>query len=356
VRFFRIPAFTGIETHRDDADRGSLRVVEGCVPHGPGGLRSGPVWEKLGEVDLFSNSTQNHMTASDDGQGNSIAYVSRENEIHDLAVFSTENTAIVSLGANYAVAAPTAYIEEAAAITPIGNQLYALGDGTMEAVAVGKGPPMVQAAVFPDERIYSQEWSRFPNCKFYVQGPKKTIFASGNPDLPLRVYMSEPAGLSAPFRDSPYSTELTNEYAGSLSTIDILSSNASHITALSTRGDQVVVHTDKGCHLLYAPQGDQADTGYRVEQVPATNFSGAVNSQVVSGESGSQHFWMGHDGQIYKDDAARRGAEDFKGYADAEQANWKAKGQWEREHPVDLSNSFATYDPQSGMYWIYTSA
>jgi len=354
VRFFRIPAFTGIETHRDDADRGSLRVVEGCVPHGPGGLRSGPVWKKIGDVDLFSSSDQNHMHASDDGKGNSIVYVSRTDEVHDIAVFSTEHTEIVSLGASYAVADPTPYRADDASITPIGNRLYAMGDGSTEAAYVGKGPPTATASVFPDEELYDQEWSRFPSCKFYVQGPKKTIFASGNPDKPLTVYISEPAGLTNPYRDSPHSTELTNHNPGVLSTVDILSSNASKITALSTRGDQVVVHTDKGCHLLYSPKADQADTGYRVEQVPATNFSGAVNSQVVSGESGSQHFWMGHDGQIYKDEAASRGAEDFRGYADAAQANWKAKGQWEKEHPVDLSDAFATYDPQSGMYWVYT--
>ena len=356
MRFFRIPAFTGIETHRDDADRGSLRVVEGCVPHGPGGLRSGPVWKKVGDVDLFSESDQNHMHASDDGKGNSVVYVSRTDEVHDIAVFSTEHTEIVSLGASYAVAAPTPYRAEDASITPIGNRLYAMGDGGAEAAYVGKGPPTAVASVFPDEELYDQEWSRFPNCKFYVQGPKKTIFASGNPDKPLTVYVSEPAGLTNPYRDSPHSTELTNHNPGVLSTVDILSSNASKITALSTRGDQVVVHTDKGCHLLYSPKSDQAQTGYRVEQVPATNFSGAVNSQVVAGESGSQHFWMGHDGQIYKDEAASRGAEDFRGYADAAQANWKAKGQWEKEHPVDLSDAFATYDPQSGMYWVYARA
>ena len=356
MRFFRIPAFTGIETHRDDADRGSLRIVEGCVPHGPGGLRSGPIWKKVGDVDLFSDSDQNHMTAGDDGKGNSVVFVSRTDEVHDLAVFSTEHTDLVSLGASYNVAAPTPYRSSDAVITPIGNRLYAMGDGAAEAAYFGKGPPTANASVFPDEVLYDQEWSRFPNCKFYTQGPKKTIFAAGNPDKPLTVYVSEPAGLTNPYRDSPHSTELTNHNPGVLSTVDILSSNASKITALSTRGDQVVVHTDKGCHLLYSPKADQAETGYRVEQVPATNFSGAVNAQVVAGESGSQHFWMGHDGQVYKDEAASRGAEDFKNYADAAQANWKAKGQWEKEHPVDLSDAFATYDPQSGMYWVYVKS
>ncbi len=355
MRFFRIPAFTGIETHRDDADRGSLRVVEGCVPHGPGGLRSGPVWEQLGTVGYPIDSDQNKVIAHDDGNGNSVIAVARTDEVHELMVMSTEHTKIDSLGASYQVVSSDLYKSGKSSITPIGNRMYAVGDGSAEATYLGKGPINKPThEVFPNQVLYDLEWSRFPNCQFYVQGPKKTIFASGNPDQPLRVYISEPAGLTDPYSDSPYSTELTAEHAGVLSTVDILSSNASRITALSTRGDQVVVHTDKGCHLLYAPQPDQASTGFRVEQVPATNFSGAVNSQVVAGESGSQHFWMGHDGQIYKDEAASRGAEDFKGYADAAQANWKAKGTWEKEHPIDLSDAFATYDPQSGMYWVYT--
>jgi len=356
VRFFRIPAFTGIETHRDDMDRGSLRTVEGCVPHGPGGLRSGPVWSKIGDVDQFSTDSENHASAADDGQGNSLLFVSRESEVHDLLVLSTENTALVSLGASYGVINSSIYDQADASLTPIGNRLYALGDGAGEAVTLGKGPPEGGHLVYPDELLYSQEWSRFPNCQFYVAGPKKTIFAAGNPADPLVVYISEPAGSTQPVRDNPYSTEETNHYEGSLSEVRILGSNASKITALSTRGDKVVVHTDKGCHILYAPTADQADTGYRVEQVAATNTSAAVNNQVVAGDGGTQPFWLGHDGQVYKDEAAVRGAEDFKSYSDPQQASWKAKGKWDKAHPANLENSFATYDPQSGMYWVFVES
>ena len=303
------------------------------------------------------DTDQNKLIASDDGKGNSIICVARTDEIHDIRISSTEHTDVTDLGPFYEPATfeDAIYRERPATFQPIGDRMYAFGDGSAEAVLMGKGPPgSDNYVVSRSDSLYGLEWSTFPKCQYYVQGPKKTIFAAGNPNKPLRVYISEPKSLSDPYRDFPYSTELTAEHAGVLSTVDILSSNASRITALSTRGDQVVVHTDKGCHLLYAPQPDQASTGFRVEQVPATNFSGAVNSQVVAGESGSQHFWMGHDGQIYKDEAASRGAEDFKGYADAAQANWKAKGTWEKEHPIDLSDAFATYDPQSGMYWVYT--
>ena len=357
MRFFRIPAFTGIETHRDDMDRGSLRTVEGCVPHGPGGLRSGPVWSKIGDVSQFSAIAENHVSAADDGKGNSLFFVSRESEVHDLLVTSTENTALVSLGASYGVINNSVFDQGDASLTPVGNRLYALGDGSEEAVVtIGEGPPHITHSVTPDQTLYSQEWSRFPNCQFYVAGPKKTIFAAGNPADPLVVYISEPAGVTQPVRDNPYSTYETGHYEGVLSEVRILGSNASKITALSTRQDRVVVHTDKGCHILYAPSPDQASTGYRTEQVSATNTSAAVNSQTVAGDGGTQPFWLGHDGQIYKDEAAVRGAEDFKSYADPQQASWKAKGKWEKEHPANLENSFATYDPQSGMYWVFVES
>lgn len=357
MRFFRIPGFSGIEAHRDDADRGSLRVVEGCLPHGPGGLRSGPVWKKVGDVTNVSTTGKNIITAADDTVGNSAVFVSRAGDVHDLLIISSENTELEQLGQNYNVAIPEdgLYALDDAVITPIGNRLYAVGDGSQEALYTGKGPGNINlnSGVAPDEELYEQEWSRFPSCQFYVQGPKKTIFAAGNPERPLTVYVSEPAGITAPFRDTPYSTEETTYYEGQLSTVEILGSNASKITALSTRGNQVVVHTDKGGHILYAPSMDQADTGYRVEQSPATNFSAAVCTQVVSGEGGSQTYWIGHDGQVYKDEAASRGAEDLRSKGDEDQANWKSKGVWEHELPTDLSDSFATYDAQSGNYFFF---
>jgi hypothetical protein len=334
------------------------------LPFGPGGLRSGPVWKNVGSVQVSSHDEENQLLASDDGNGNSALFVTRLNEVHEMALSTTEHTEVSIFVSTYSVVDPLdLYRNERAVLSPVGNRLFSFGDSDGEAVFIGKGPPLATSTdVYPDESLYSYEWSRFPNCKFFVQGPKKTLFASGNPDKPLTVYVSEPAGITkdpngSPYaiKDSPYSTEdpAGLAYGGRLSTVDILGSNASEITALSTRGDQVVVHTDKGCHLLYAPSSDQAETGYRVEQAPATNFSAAVNPQVVGGESGTMSYWLGHDGQIYKDESSSRGAEDKKSQADPDQASWKAKGLWEKELPIDLTDSFATYDPQSGMYWFF---
>ena len=355
MRFFRIPSFTGIESHRDDADRGSLRAIEGCLPHGPGGVRSAPVWEEVGDVDIYSETEYNMISAADDGNGNSLLFVSRLGQVTDIAILSTENTEVGPFGDNYLVSDSIVHNQKTGAISPIGDRKFAVGDGTAEAIYVGKGPPGGSASVFPDEVLYRQEWSRFPNCKHYVQGPNKTLYAAGNPEKPLTIYVSEPAGSTNPNVDSPYSTELTPpaNKPGKLSTVDILASKASKITALTSNGSQVIVHTDKGCHILYAPSADQANTGYRVEQAPSSVFSAAVSPRTALSDNGSMIFWLGHDGQIYKDESAGRGSEDAKKFTDPGQANWKSKGVWEKAHPKDLSDSFSFYDPQSGYYWVF---
>jgi hypothetical protein len=327
------------------------------MPHGPGGLRSAPVWSDVGSITNVSDSEANSLSAANDGQGNSVLAVSKQGQIHDLALVTKEGTSITNFLPDYSVINPIGlYDYDKAIIAPVGNKLYSFGDGDGEAVFVGKAnPDVVDNFVAADNELYKYEWSRFPNCKFFIQGPKKTLYASGNPEHPLRVYISEPATKTTPDRDSPYSTEDPTSEAtgGQLSVVDILMSNATQITALSSRGDQIVVHTDKGCHILYAPTSDQASTGYRVEQVAATNFSAAVSNQVVSGETGSLSFWLGFDGQIYKDESASRGPEDAKSFTDPDQASWKSKGLWEKNFPTDLTDSFACYDRESGMYWVY---
>ncbi|MFZ9012246.1 MAG: hypothetical protein ACO20W_10185, partial [Anaerohalosphaeraceae bacterium] len=190
------------------------------------------MWKKIGDVQFVSDNNQNKISSGDDGNGNSIVFVSRNNEVHDIALLTTEHTDFESLTSqeNFTFEADDIFTNGPANIAPIGNRLLAIGDGSTESVFAGKGPDD-SFAVFPDEDLYSQEWSRFPKCRFYVQGPKKTIFAAGNPDKPLTVYISEPAGLTSPYRDTPYSTESTFYNAGVLSTVDILGSNASQITA-----------------------------------------------------------------------------------------------------------------------------
>lgn len=356
MRYFRIVSFSGIEAHRDDADRGSLRLVEGCIPHGQGGLRSAPVWEKIGDINSYSQNTENQAHGADLDSGNSLVMLSRDSEVHDLAMFSDEHTEKDSaITDQYALLGKSSFTSSKGFFSPVGNRLLSIGDGSDEALFIGLGSPMSAKQVFPDLEQYHQEWARFPKCVMFLVGPNKTIYASGNPESPLTVYISEPAGLTNPDRDSPYSTEMTSQNPGRLSSVQLLMTNALKITALSIRGDQVVVHTDKGCQLLSAPKPDQAETGYRVEQAPSGVHSGAINNQVVQGET-SKRFWLGHDKQIYKDESATRAPDGFTDNSDKDQASYKSKGAFEKELPQDLSQSFATHSHDGGMYWVFVES
>tara|TARA_Y100001963_G_scaffold158566_1_gene258680 strand:- start:12014 stop:13747 length:1734 start_codon:yes stop_codon:yes gene_type:complete len=343
MRHFRIPAFTGVEAHRDDADRGTLRLAEGCVPAGPGGLRSAPVFVEMGDGSSNSSSTANNNLAKlSDSSGNTVVMASRNNEIHDVRVFAVANTQISTLGTPTLLQQST-MVAGPACLSSVGNNTLAWGDGSADAEFMTQAGDAGDA---PDDTIYHQEYAGFPNCKFFIVGPQKTLYGAGDPSNPLTIYISEPANMTVNVRDSLYSS-------AAISTVVLLMTDATEITALSAQGNHVVVHTDAGAHVLRAPAPGQASTGYRVEQAPLTAASAAVNQQVVAGEIGSFPYWFGFDGQIYKDESARRGAEEKPAYTDPDQVSWKAKGRWEKELPVDLSDSFATYNAELGVYWVF---
>ena len=385
MRFFRVPTFTGIEVHRDDSDRGSLRSAENCVVHNPGGIRSGPIWEKVDDVPLVSEGRANFISAIDDCNDNSIILVSRYGEVHDIALQTVNQKDFTQACSSYAVLADTNlcdnfeqdmsllltygdtleeavlnyknqtsgadgvgndnyFVEEYAYFSTIGNRLLSISDGSKNPILIGKGP----VGGRDDKSFYQTQNTEFPKCRFMVRGPKKVLVGAGDPFNPLTVYVSEPAGESDSIK--------TRIQSGYLSKVEILASDASRITGLSTRGDAVVVHTDKGCHILYAPDADQAETGYRLEQKNATNFSGAADHQAVAGEQGTQTYWLGADGQIYKDESATQGPEDLKENADPDQASWKSKGLWDKELPDHICKAFSTFEPQTGMYVVFTES
>lgn len=355
MRYFRIPAFSGIEAHRDDADRGSLRVVEGCFPLSTGGMSSGPVWEDLDVVDpnMVSPTKENFVSVKADSNENSFIFASRKNKIHDMHVMLEPRTVVGELEKEGLVyISDQEFYQRKVYFNSIGNRTLMIGEGSADPLSLGKGPPSQQGeemTIAPDFTMYGQEWKVFKRCKYFLVGPNKCIFAAGNCLDPLAVYVSEPAGLSNPNRDSPYSNF-------AISRVNILMSNATLITGLSLKGTQVIVHTDTGCHLLYASKGTQASTGYRVEQRPTSVASAAASNMVVNRGYGTSPLWLGQDGHIYKDESAAVGQEDQEKNTDKDQATYKSKGAYEHELPQDLSDSFAVYDASSGTYIVYVKS
>lgn len=300
---------------------------------------------------LLSTDKNLAVTSKSDENGNAFLFASRHGEIHDIHYMPEPNCVLGELDDDVEIYKSDGEMDQRKSyFNSIGNRTLMIGEGSTNPLAVGKGPPREsEQKVAYDGRLYSLEWSVFKRCKYFVVGPNKTIFAAGSCLEPLTVFVSEPAGLTTPFRDSPYSMN-------DISKVEILMSNATIITGLSVLNNQVVVHTDDGCHILYQPKPDQAETGYRVEQKPSSVFSGAVNNPVVNRACGSSPFWLGHDGSIYKDESSKRGQDEKKENTDRDQASYKSKGAWEHELPQNLENSFGVYDPFSGSYIVYVES
>ena len=251
MRFFRIPNFTGIEAHRDDADRGTLRKCEGCIPSGPGGLRSGPVWrtvKKMGVEVAFNPPADASSKASAIFGGNfAIVSVGRNGKIHDLKVWHAGNdklddTVLTATGdgatatPRYPASAGAGY-SHPARLSLVGDRMLALADGGDDPIRLLQyfptgGSLSITPDFWPDNTdenvkileikssanvighdsntwtnsgstfsrpssYFHMENSDFPNCTMFVVGPNKALYAAGDIENPLTVYVSEPAGLTS---------------------------------------------------------------------------------------------------------------------------------------------------------------
>ncbi len=354
MRYYRIPRFTGIEAHRTDVDRGVLRICEGAVPAPVGSLRSGPVWTALGGDEPGSHTEGKIYTFKDNTNGNGIQMVSNGTFITGVHINPNQSKVPPVLGSLTADDA-TDDLTGTPYMSDVGNNTVFVGTGSG---TVPSGSPGIRkiacdgagnhtvSSLSASSGYYKMENEVFPKCNTFVIGMNKAIFAAGDVDNPLRVYVSEPATGEDPLREGVYSKDY-------LSKIDILCTNASKITALSTYQNYIVVHTDAGVVLIYSTQpATQSIPGFRAEQVAGAANSGAINPNVVSGSAMIQPYYLGCDGQIWKDESARRGPDHKPTYSDADQVSWKAKGAWDRLVAADISTAFSAYEPSTGFYTV----
>ena len=351
MRYFRIPVFTGIEGHRNKPDRGTMRVVEGCLPYPAGALRSGPVWTELGKLTVAEPTEKHKFWQVTDNLGNKLLIIvhkasNRASNIHMFPATASTPAIGTSVASSTDVTpsnvAESSYATTRVTSSNLGSRWVAVGNASFNADLLGFGGTSVSTT---SSDIYDLANTEFPKCTMFVRGPSKTLFGAGDPDNPVSVYVSEPAGLTASTKSALYS-------GGALSRVDLLLTDATEITALSVLGPYVVVHTDAGVTLLYGSKPDQAETGFRVEQVSSPISSAAINQKVVGGQQ-NQPYFLARDGQIYKDESTTAGPDGKPLYSDPRQVSWKAKGLWSDESASDISTSFATYDPGIGMYFVH---
>ena len=346
MRYLRIPSFSGIENHRQDTNKGTLRICEGAVLGAAGSLRSAPIWKE--EFPLIVPPTGKHILVGQDDVFNKFSVTSTEGVIDGLKMFTNENPVpsrignLISLNSRSIMPgdAPT-YIND------VGSGRALVGNGAaVKKITDTLGAPLDVSDLDAAEKdIYQLENTPFPNCSIFILGLRKCIYAAGNPENPLTIYVSEPLSAEDPFKDGIYSSEMSK--------VDILGTNATKITALSTYQNYVVVHTDAGVVLLFSTETNQSSTGFRVEQVSAAANSGAINQYCCAGSAIIQPYYLGVDGEVYKDSSARRGPENKPAYSDIEQVTAKAKGLWNKAVDGSYKGSFSAYETFSGLYNFY---
>lgn len=348
MRYFRVKAFSGIQNQAEetDQDRGSLTMCENAVPYPKGCIRSAPIWREV--YTNYSIKQNNDPLLCLRDANNHFIVVSRNatgENVRGLAWVSN-NASNDKLPANDWALLTNSNALSNGFISKVGSELF-IGNGTDKNLrwGTGTGRQFVALQQQPDE-LYAKAQAVFPECTSFVVGPDKAIYASGNKAEPLAVYVSEPATIANPDVEDA----IQGIYSGIMSTVNVIMSEASRITALSTFRNYVVVHTDVGVALLYRTQKQQAGTGYRVEQAASPTVAGALNPNSASANMGVRPFYLGTDGQIYKDEAARAGQDHVTEGRVQEIISWKAVSAWNKHVDNNLNDSFTTYEPSAEFF------
>lgn len=203
------------------------------------------------------------------------------------------------------------------------------------------------------EDVYELAREDFPLCRSWTVGPDFRLYGAVNGEFPLRVFVSEPPNK----RDQEY----TGIDSSKLSIVDILYPEATRITALSTAGPNIVVHTDAGVVVLETPgPGQDPVTGMRTRQFPSPANAGAPNPNCVAHDARNFPIYFGRDKRLYREEAARRGnygeptdrAREDEAYKSdfgiSEAFTWEssiAKGFEDK--------SFCLYDQDSALFFIF---
>lgn len=322
-----------------------MRLLSNAVPYPVGTVSSAPQWHRVFEnVTPEAGSIQTFQNLNTDGTYNRVV-------IGTNPVGVTTNIAVIPLGSQMNPS-PTGEGLWAESYDYNGQPYFSnidnriiVGSGT---VSLGNKEISQRTSwelddlIHPDAEHYSHSNAEFPSCKTFVLGPDKAVYATGNDTDPLYVWVSEPRDMLG--------GGLNGIESGVMSAVGIPDTGATKVTALSTFQDFVVCHTDAGVVLLRRPADQQAATGWRVEQLSTPINAGAYSPNTVSPSLGSAPYYLGTDGQIYRNQVEQPSTDEQLQARTREIASFQAVGQWDADIK-NLEYAFSTYDT-SGNWFI----
>lgn len=370
MEYFPIRSFRPIETREEntDQDRTVMRLCEGLLPYPNGALCTGPKWAKVwGQSALGAQITTALRNAGATETKAHFVRVTANSQVL-LVVWryidgldTTANSCLgiwlvtgqdPALGTSPTItvtATSGSVYREKNVNAPwfasrIGNRIY-FGNGIdanlqwSGGALSALGPSSTPADIYDNSRV------AIPPCTSFVMSGNKSVFASGNASVPKRVWITHPPTAAFPFNEGIYSTDT--------SFIDVSLSEATKVTALSAYQNYVTAHTDAKPVNLYDVDG--ATDGFKCVQSPGAANSSAPSPNGVRDINGLASYYVGADGEIYKDEAVRVGPFDKRPSRDQDIVTTLGVNDWNRDmkKPVTSSGLHTAYDRRTGIFWIW---
>lgn len=201
------------------------------------------------------------------------------------------------------------------------------------------GPSTTPASPYDPSRV------AIPACTSFVMGVGKSVFAAGNAAAPKRMWITHPPSAAFPFNEGIYSADT--------SFVDLTYSDATKITALSAFQNYVTAHTDRKPINVFDVDG--SNDGWKCSQAPGAANSSAPSPDALRDTNGMASFYVGADGEVYKDEAIRVGPNDKRAARDQEIATNLGAGDWndDMQKPVALGRVHTVYDRTQQLFWIF---
>ena len=370
MEYFPIRSFRPIETREEntDQDRTVMRLCEGLLAYPTGALCTGPKWAQVWgqsavgaaiSTALFNASATTGKThfvrVSADSAIFLVAW--RYNSIFfpDLNGCSgvwlvTSGDPALSTSPTVTITAPsgTVYRDKNASApwfaSRIGDRIY-FGNGIDANLQWSSGALSALGPASTPADIYNNSRVAIPPCTTFAMAGNKSVFASGNASTPKRVWITHPPSAAFPFNEGIYATDT--------SFIDVTLSEATKVTALSAYQNYVTAHTDAKPVNLYDVDG--ATDGFKCVQSPGAANSSAPSPNGVRDINGLASYYVGADGEIYKDEAVRVGPYDKRPARDQDIVTTLGANDWNRDmkKPVALAGLHTAYDRRTGLFWMW---
>jgi hypothetical protein len=354
MKNFNIRRFAGIETRYDsaDQDRGTLRRADGVVVAPAGTLSKGPYWRALWGSSLFAARIATALT----GQASGTHFVSlRRGAVIILVAWDTAASRARGVWhvagddiAGDSTASFTATAElDAVGLTAsapwfgrwMGGRLL-LGNG-IDPNLIWDGSTLrrLGPTVSPTHDPADPSKFPFPPCTSFIMDADGRICAAGNAEAPLRIYVGERPNAVYQFNEGMLSD--------SRSSVDILTSEGTRVTALADVSGRIVAHLDRGGAIAVTNFGPSS-SGYSAAQSPIACSAGAVNPNATHDDKG-RGIYLGTDCELYE--ASARTGRDVAVARDSQILTNRSAGDWNSQASAG-ADTFTLFDDRSNRLWV----